>query len=232
MVSSAVNHNRKSKVLFYHDISGDECYTDMGTPLELFKSHIDTINRCKFKIVPEVTETGDQVQICFDDGFRGIWDTRRYFMDNNIKPTVFLAVDLIGQKGYLGRDEILELQKSGFIFQSHAWSHKNLTDFHGKDLEREIKGSMDYLSDMLGKPVKEICFPIGYFSKEVYDECRKWGYETMYSSIPGNFEDDIIFDGVKTRNLIQFYSPATVKYVLFGALAPFRNRYIKRQFVK
>ncbi|MEG1574632.1 MAG: polysaccharide deacetylase family protein, partial [Bacteroidales bacterium] len=181
-ISAIINRNHKSKILFYHDVFSNERYTDMGTPQELFGKHIDMIRKCGFEITPEISKNEDQIQICFDDGFRGIWDTRKYFIDNDIKPTIFLAVELIGEKGYLKKDEILELQDNGFIFQSHAWSHKNLTGFNGKELEHEIKGSMDFLSDILGKPVKEICFPIGYFSKNVYNECRRWGYETMYSS--------------------------------------------------
>jgi peptidoglycan/xylan/chitin deacetylase (PgdA/CDA1 family) len=231
-VSAILNRNRESKILFYHDVYSHTQHTDMGTDVELFKKHIETIIKCGFNIVPKITEKCNQIQLCFDDGFKGIYDTKDIFAKYNIKPTVFLAVDLIGKEGYLNKEEIFELQEKGFIFQSHAWSHKNLTEFSGDDLEREIFGSKKYLTDLLGKDVDEICFPIGFFSKEVYDACINAGYNILYSSIPGNYFDFIIFDKVKTRNLIQFYSPEIVKSVLFGALKPFKMRYIKNHFVK
>lgn len=231
-VSALLNRNRESKILFYHDVYSHTQYTDMGTDVELFKQHIDTIVKCGFDIVPKITEKKNQIQICFDDGFKGIYDTKDVFEKYNIKPTVFLAVDLIGKEGYLNNNEILELQDCGFIFQSHAWSHKNLTEFSVQDLEREISGSKKFISELLNKEVDEICFPIGFFSKEVYDSCINAGYKTLYSSIPGNYYDFIIYDKIKTRNLIQFYSPKIVKSVLFGALKPFKMRYIKNHFVK
>lgn len=231
-LSELLNRNRESKILFYHDVYSHTQYTDMGTDIALFEKHIETIINCGFNIVPKITEKYNQVQLCFDDGFKGIYDTKDIFVKYNIKPTIFLAVNLIGNEGYLNKDEILELQDKGFIFQSHAWSHKNLTEFKETDLEREISGSKKFLADLLGRDVDEICFPIGFFSKEVYDTCINAGYNILYSSIPGNYFDFIIFDKVKTRNLIQFYSPEIVKSVLFGALKPFKLRYIKSHFVK
>lgn len=231
-ISAILNRNRESKILFYHDVYSHTKYTDMGTDINMFEKHIETIIKCGFNIVPKITEKKNQIQICFDDGFKGIYDTKETFEKYNIKPTVFLAIDLIGKEGYLNKEEILELQEKGFIFQSHAWSHKNLTKFKGIDLEREILGSKKYLTDLLGRDVDEICFPIGFFSKEVYDTCINAGYNILYSSIPGNYYDFIIYDKIKTRNLIQFYSPKVVKDVLFGALKPFKMRYIKNHFVK
>lgn len=231
-ISSLINSNKASKIVFYHDLFSDIRYTDMGTDINLFLKHLSIIKSYGYDIVTDITQKEHQIKVCLDDGFRGIWDTQKLLLENNIRPTVFIAVDLIGKEGYLNKSEILKLQEKGFIFQSHGWSHKNLTSFHGSALEKEIRGSKDYLTGMLNKPVDEICFPIGYFSKEVYDECIKSGYKTMYSSIPGNFHDKIIFDGIKTRNLIQYYTPTEVKYVLNGALEPFKIRYINRQFIK
>ena len=107
-ISAILNRNRESKILFYHDVFSHTLYTDMGTNVELFKQHIDTIVKCGFNIVSKITERQNQIQICFDDGFKGIYDTKDVFEKYNIKPTVFLAVDLIGKEGYLNKDEILK----------------------------------------------------------------------------------------------------------------------------
>ncbi len=231
-LSALVYRNNKSKILYYHDVYGDKSYTDMGTTLSMFSRHIEMIKKEGFEIVDVVTKPQKQVMLCFDDGFKGIYDTREYFYDNGINPTVFLAISLIGKPGYLSIDEIKELQAHGFRFQCHAWSHTDLTKFSLKELQHEFGDSKVKLSAMLGCEVDEICFPIGYFSQQVLDECRRHGYKKMYSSIPGNYYDFIGFDGLLTRNLLQFATPNQVKLILHGGNDLFRNHYRKMHFIE
>lgn len=228
-LSSVLFHNRKSKVIFYHDIFDSVCYTNMGTPLSLFKKHIDIIQNNGFEIVTHISQPKNQIQICFDDGFHGIYDIRHFFIQKNIFPTVFLAVSLIGQSGYLNKKEIHELQNAGFIFQCHTWTHQDLTKFSQNDLQKELKESKNELTCILGKPITEICFPIGYFSPLIIQECFKYGYKKMYTSIPGNYFD-YIDQNLITRNLVQFSSPRELKYILTGGYRLICSRYKKMHF--
>lgn len=224
--------DKHSKIIFYHDVHliGKQ-YTDMSTSIHAFKSHIDEIRKNGFEIVRQIENNKNQIQICFDDGFKGIYDNKDYFVSESIFPTVFLAVALIGQEGYLSESEILELQSLGFNFESHAYSHLNLVSFSNEKLEYELAASKTFLEHLLQKTITEICFPIGYFSDRVYNLAKGAGYEKMHSSIPGNyFQED--WNGVVNRNLVQFFSSKEVKYVIFGALIPFRNHYKKKQFLK
>ena len=220
-----------SKIIFYHDVdySGMR-YTDMSTSMELFASHVAMIGDENYRIVKTVLKENGQVQICFDDGFKGIYDNRKYFIEREIYPTVFLAVSLIGTYGYLDRDEIVELQQSGFRFQSHAWSHVNLTLFDDRALEYELTASKAYLEELLQCPVTEICFPLGYFSNRVYNACKKAGYYLMYSSIPGSYYSTE-WEGLISRQLLQSYSAREVKAVLSGGLQLFSHRYRRAHFV-
>ena len=74
--SSIVHHNKKSKILYYHDIYTAHNYKaldadiNMGTPLSLFEKHINVIKREGFEIVNRITEKNGQVAIMFDDGFQ------------------------------------------------------------------------------------------------------------------------------------------------------------------
>lgn len=232
-ISSILYHNKKSKIVFYHDVYGDKRYQDrdtkldMSTSLDIFNQHIQTIRDNGFKITDKITKPEGEVMICFDDGFKGIYDTRSYFIGQGLRPTVFIAVSLIGQPGYLDVPEIRELQQAGFIFQCHAWSHKDLTSYSKDELVRELYESKKKLEEILGKKVDGICFPIGYFSQLVLDECKRYGYKVMYSSIPGNFDDKIYVDGLKTRNLLQFADVREVKLMLNGGNEMIRGRYVK-----
>lgn len=231
-VSSIFHRNHKSKVLFYHDVYDTVKYKAldadvyMGTPLSLFKKHIETIRKGGYQIVPHITKSEDEVAIMFDDGFRGIWECREYFYEQGIFPTIFLPVEYIGRKGegIMTIEEILELQQHGFIFECHGWSHKELTQFDDKELERELGASKAELEKILNKRVTGFCMPVGLFSDHLLEEIKKYGYEEVYSCIPGNY-DFRPHGFLRTRNLCQFASPLEVKLILRGGNELIKGRY-------
>lgn len=231
-LSSILHSNRKSKVLFYHDVCSDKFYSSLdtdvllGTPFHVFKKHIDIIEGQGFEIVPEITKPEGQVAIMFDDGFRGIWDNKDFFKSKAIKPTVFLAVDLIGKDGFLTKNEILELQNNyGFIFQCHSWHHVDLSRCNNTQLNKELRESKLELSRLLGCDVTSLCLPKGFFSDMLLNNDAIKEYETIYSSIPGNFFEKVL--GMRTRNLCQFASPVEVKLILKGGNELLKKRYFR-----
>ncbi|MBR3744617.1 MAG: polysaccharide deacetylase family protein [Bacteroidales bacterium] len=231
MAGSVVRKNHNSKLLYYHDVFGDKKYTDMGTSLNLFRQHVSVIKKEGYRIVPKITKKEGEVAILFDDGFRGIYDVRQVFYDEGICPTVFLAVELIGKECYLTKEEILELQEHGFVFECHAWSHEDLTTFSDEELIRELKDSKEYLSELLGKEVSEICLPIGYFSDHLLEKIRKYGYATIYSSAPGDYET-LIHGNMRARNLLQSADTDEVKYILRGGNNLLKQHYINLHYKK
>ena len=211
-VSAILHRSHKSKILFYHDIyktinykasDADVC---MGTSLDLFKRHLEVIRKEGYTVVSQITEPKGQVCIMLDDGFRGIYECRQFFYDHGICPTIFLAVDLIGKEGFLTKEEILDLQEHGFIFECHSWSHKDLTIWNDEEQKRELGDSKKFLSELLGKKVTEICLPIGYFNDHLIEQLKAYGYKKVYSSIPGNYCEQTI-GGMITRDLVQFATP-------------------------
>lgn len=222
--------NRKSKVFYYHDIG--KTYTKMGTGAELISSHIDSILNQGFKIVPNITERDNQVMICFDDGWHGIYDYRDLFIKKGLKPTIFIAVDLIGKSGYLTEKEIFELKDAGFIFESHSWSHQGLP-FCGNDetLFHELLDSKIELEHRFKQSIDSICFPQGRYSKHIVDICYKSGYRKLYSSLPGGIFD-LESEGVLCRNLLAEVPPSQVKYVLMGCSHVYRKRLRRLQYQK
>lgn len=227
--------NHKSKILFYHDIytsvnykaaDADVC---MGTHIEMFKKHLETIRNEGYNIVPRITKAEGEVAIMLDDGFKGIYECRQFFYDNCICPTIFLAVELIGKEGFLTTKEILELQQHGFIFECHSWSHKDLTIWNDEELKRELGDSKKFLSELLNKKVSEMCLPIGYFNDHLLEQLKAYGYEKVYSSIPGNYCEPTV-DGMMTRNLVQFASLLEVKLMLRGGNEMIKKRYEKMHY--
>jgi peptidoglycan/xylan/chitin deacetylase (PgdA/CDA1 family) len=219
-LNALVKRDAAPKCIFYHDVSMD--YTPMGTSREVFWQHMGLLR------------AGDVV--CFDDGFRGIWDDRETFKVRLIRPKVFLAVELVGQPNYLTWAEILTLQNDyGFDFQCHTWSHQTLVGPYNDEVaapaegrteawfERELVESKRELEVRLGKSITELCFPVGYFSEETIVRCEQAGYQRVWASYPGNLSDDY----VQSRCLCQDLSAFEVKCVLNGGMNPLANRYLK-----
>jgi len=222
-------NDASSKVIFYHDVFDEKRYTSMGTPRALFLEHLNCIREAGFSKVSDITQPSREVKICFDDGFQGIYDCRHLWENLEWRPTIFLAVELVGKEGYLDKNQILELAKDGFVFQSHGWSHRVLTDFKENELEHETADARKCLEEMLEHEVSEICFPVGLFSPQVMTACRNAGYSRMYSSIPGNYHEPV-FPNVLRRNLVQSYNVQELKAVLNGGLRPFAFRYLKAHY--
>lgn len=229
LFGSVFHHNRRSKVLYYHDI--DSQYTEMGTPFSLFKSHIKEIRNTGFEIVDKIEDEKNQVLIAFDDGWKGLYDHRDFFIKEDLKPTVFIAVDLIGKPGYLTKEEIIELQSIGFVFQAHSWTHTGLPDHHGDDLKHEVYDSKLELEGLFSCSFDEICFPQGRYSDEVIDICLHSGYHLMYTSIPGSYFD-YIDKKLICRNLVQYAPASHIRFILTGDVPYLRKRYLKQHYTK
>lgn len=233
-LGSVIRRNRGSKILYYHDVFATTNYRAldadirMGTPIDLFKRHIDVVRGEGFEIVPHITRPEGQVSIMFDDGFRGVWECRDYFFDADIRPTIFLPAGYLGRTdlGLLSVEEILELQNRGFIFECHGWSHAPLTRFTDEELAHELGDSRRKLSEMLERDVRGLCMPLGFFSQHLIDRIRNYGYEDVYSCIPGNH--DCHPYGLITRNLCQYASAREVKLILRGGNELLKNRYARK----
>lgn len=213
-----VYHDDSPKVVFYHDVGRQ--YTPMGTDAKAFWGHMACLR--------------SKDVVCFDDGFKGIWDARDEFFKLKIKPKVFLAVALVGQEGYLTWDEIRVLQNNyGFDFQCHTWSHQTLAGPYNDEVAEPLNGrteewyrhelvdSKAELERRLGKKVDALCFPVGFFSDGVVRRCKEAGYEKVYASYPGN----VVKDYVQPRCLVQDLSACAFNAVLNGGMMVFKNRY-------
>lgn len=234
---SLVCADRGPKVVYYHDVHMGRQYTHMSTSLKMLLRHIDSARRRGYGFVATYDElkkcppNSKKVLMSFDDGFRGVWDCRKFFCDNEITPTVFLAVELVGKPGYLTWDEVSELQKMGFVFESHTWSHRSLTEVPQGELEHELRASRLLLSEKLGKDVKSLCFPRGLFSREILTACSVAGYTRLFTCIPGSLgslpsmspEVDLI-----PRNFAQGCSAGDFCATLAGGQFFLRNRYLQQ----
>lgn len=222
---SEVRPEKGSKAVFYHDIG--TTYTPMGTDLKIFKQHL--------KILEEEKCEGRNHLVCFDDGFRGVWDHRELLLHGT---KIFIAPRLVGRLGYLTWDEIRTLdRKYGIDFQCHTWSHQTLAgpmidespveERTESWYERELVASKLKIEEELGKAIDELCFPAGLLSDQLVSRCKQAGYQKVFASYPGNITNEY----VQPRCLCQDLSSFAFRAALNGGLNLFRSRYRKRHWV-
>lgn len=228
--SNLFHHNHNSKIIYYHDVS--KKYTDMGTDLETIKRHFKMVGKCGYKLVNAISQPKGQVMVCFDDGWAGLYEAKGFFVENNVFPTVFIAVDLIGKPGHLTLPQIKELQNEGFFFEGHTWSHRDLTTFDDEGLRHELMDSKEELSRLLGKNVEALCFPRGRFSDKVYQLSVEAGYKKLYSSIAGGYYDLLKSRNLICRNLVQSVTDREFRYILNATSRYFVRRTIKLHYQK
>lgn len=231
IIGSLFFHNKKSKIIYYHDFYNEKSYTDMATPLFLFKQHLEIAKKKGYTIVDSIKKPKGELTVMLDDGFRGIWECRDFFFSENIHPTIFIAKSLVGKEGYLTEDEIKELSQHGWNFQSHTVSHTGLNDFSIKDLDYELKESKSYLESLLKKDIIAICAPQGKYSNWVCEHAYRAGYDVFYSSTPGYYYERLTdFSFVITRNLCQSLTPFQFRLAIDGGYKIFQRVYFKRRY--
>lgn len=223
-----LHRNNKSKVIYYHDMG--KSYTEMGTPLDIINSHINIAREAGYTLVDNITQAEGQIMVCFDDGWKGIYDNKSFWISHNVFPTIFIAVDLIGTEGYMSVNQIKEMMSLGYQFESHAWTHTGLHTHTGDDLIHELLGAKVWLEDTFEKPFTGICFPQGNYNDEVIITSKRVGYSKLFSSINGGYFDLSERDGLICRNLVQDANEWQFKNIICGDTPLLRKKRVKQHY--
>ncbi len=212
--ASVFYFKKRSKVIFYHDIHSDKKYTEMSTPLDLFKKHIQIIRESGYEIVSEITKPIRQIEICFDDAFLGLYDNIELINKDNIPIHLFVISSYLDSENHIKNEQLLELNKNPlFTISSHTKTHKILNEISETEIKIELQNSKSDLERLLGRDVKSICFPEGKFNNKVLEIATQLGYKKQYSSLPG-FSD--LNNSLVYRSLVQFAKEKEFKAILKG----------------
>jgi peptidoglycan/xylan/chitin deacetylase (PgdA/CDA1 family) len=196
--------SKKSKVIFYHDIHSDKQYTVISTPVKLFIKHIQIIRDSGYEIVSEITENYGQIEICFDDGFLGIYDNIELIKELNFPIHLFVISSFLGKENYINKEQLIALNNLLQItISSHTHTHQVLNLISERNIFEEFEKSKNTLEKLLKTEVNSICFPEGKFSEKVIELANKSAYKKQYSSIPGFYHVKNYPTAIQ-RSLVQF----------------------------
>jgi len=84
----------------------------------------------------------------------------------------------------LSRTRLLQMAAGGIEFGSHTVTHPNLALSADDAIERELRDSKAYLTQLLGRPIRSLAYPFGTpgtYDARVMSQARACGYELAVS---------------------------------------------------
>ena len=211
-----ISKENRSKVIYYHDIHSKKRHTTMSTSIELFKIHIDIIKESGYEIVHEITKKYGQIEICFDDGFLGLYENIEFLKRNNIPVHLFVVSSYLMQKGYINEKQLIELNKTPLLkISSHTHTHKRLNEIATSEIEIELKTSKEIIESVIKTTISALCYPEGRFNKEIINIAQLLGYSKQYSCLPGFFSCKSNNDIIR-RSLVQSAKEKEFRAILKG----------------
>jgi peptidoglycan/xylan/chitin deacetylase (PgdA/CDA1 family) len=135
------------------------------------------------------------VSLTFDDGFRGLYDHAMPVLDG-LPATVFLVAQTLTSRGQgvdwvddppthaldtLDLEQIREMAAAGVSFESHSYSHADLTQLSYADCVRDLRDSRQLLESLLGRPVRMLAYPRGRHNAAVRAAAQRAGYAYAFT---------------------------------------------------
>ncbi len=97
----------------------------------------------------------------------------------------FVTTSFIGQRGFLDKGQIRDLEQRGHLIGSHSVSHpRRFSACSWNEMVREWRESRKVLEDVLGQEVTVASVPGGYFSPSVAMAARESGLKVLFTSEP------------------------------------------------
>jgi peptidoglycan/xylan/chitin deacetylase (PgdA/CDA1 family) len=95
------------------------------------------------------------------------------------------VLNLVAQGSDLPDADVKKMIDAGWELASHTITHADLTAVGPTQLQREVAGSRQILSQRFGGSVDNFCYPSGRFDSTVISAVAKAGYRGAQTEIPG-----------------------------------------------
>jgi peptidoglycan/xylan/chitin deacetylase (PgdA/CDA1 family) len=130
----------KSIWFMYHDVYGSTPDPSIPKsamiyhiPVDHFSKQIETIHRSGKPVITASEyldrKNLDSVVITFDDGWHGVLEHALAILNKyGFQATLFVTRDFIGKRGFLAKEDLASLVKSGMEMGIHGTTHRILSN--------------------------------------------------------------------------------------------------------
>jgi peptidoglycan/xylan/chitin deacetylase (PgdA/CDA1 family) len=183
-------------ILMYHGIKTDRQSVPEGrelgaelydVSLEQFAAQMTWLSDNNYQTI-NIDEINNSIQprqvvLTFDDGEMNNF-IHAFPVLQRLKLTAyfFVIVNRVGTPGYMGWDELRQLQESGMKIGSHGLTHRILTSLTDREVEAELAGSLQCLVNHLGDGINTLSIPRGFCDDRIIQIADKLGYQNVFIS--------------------------------------------------
>ncbi len=173
--------------------------------------------------VSEHDPSGAAVSIVFDDGEITTYTEAKPAMDKyGFVGSAAITTSLIGQSGYMSRDQVKQLATGGWEIMSHGVTHEDFTLGTIEDMRAQLRRSINTLTNW-GLRVYHVAYPFGAYNATLLAETAKFYTSGRAYELGDNPQGTFPFD-VKVRSVVNTTTPADVAAWIAEAEA--QNRWV------
>jgi len=191
-------------IMMYHNVNTIDEFKPNTVSPENFERHMAYLKNHGFHVLSfgklvQLTTSGNplpkkSVVITFDDGYEDNYTHAFKILKKYGFPAIiFVASDLVNQKGHLTWEQMREMVQNDITIGSHTRFHSYLPDLPPKKQQDEIGGSKLILEQQLGVPVDYFSYPIGGFSESIKQLVKEAGFRGAAATNRGSdrFNKDV-----------------------------------------
>ena len=180
---------------------------------DIFSATLELAEKLKSRVETHIT---------FDDGNVSDYKIAAPLLQEyGRKAQFFVLSSRIGQRGALGRDDILALHTEGHGIGSHGADHVDWRELDEAGQVREFDTARDVLSELIGSRINAAGIPFGRYEAHVLAALRSRDYTHVYSSDGGAWQDgDYPIPRTSMRNDMNL---ADIENLLLGHEKPLRK---------
>lgn len=197
-------------VLIYHRF-GEDKYPTTNIGVARFREQLEYLKNNAYTVIPlqqllqslrQGTKLPERsVVITIDDGYRSVYENAwPVLRDYGYPFTVFLYVKATENKhwNYMNWDQVKEMKAAGVDFQNHGFAHDHMAFIPaGMDLDEyrawmrtDLAVSARIFTERLAERPRYFAVPYGEYNKDLLDEVRSLGYESILLQDPGSVSSD------------------------------------------
>ena len=192
-----------SRVFLFHDIVDEMLFVktkfvisrasfECFLKYQLSKGfHANTFDELTRIIQGNKKKQDNSFMVTFDDANESVFIKAYPFLKlHNIPFIVFITETLIGNPGYLNKDQVMALANDPLCtIGSHGCHHGIFRNLTLKEMDRELTDSRSFLEELTQKPVTCFAFPYGRIvecSVANVKQLKNSGYSFSFSAIAGS----------------------------------------------
>ena len=178
----------------YHRFEENK-YPSTNIKIKDFKRHLDLIEQNDFNFISHKEfvdainskNLDRKILLTIDDGFKSFYENAWPILKQRKIPfIIFINTETIGSNGYMDWSEIKEISSFEFVhIGNHSHTHDYLVDKSDKEIEDDLKTSINIFKEKLNHETKFFAYPFGEYKNSYIEIVKNLGFDYGFGQHSG-----------------------------------------------